>query len=263
MTYLSGKAAQKRKTIRYGLYGLVFVLIIIFWTSLKKTVFPIVEPFIISYKSTKVSVGGISEFFITYVTTREVLVKKDKELEIVIERLENELAEKNAKLKELGIAGEENKQVGNVAIIMYPLVQDITKLYSTILLSKGFKDGVDVGDYIYVRGLQPVCIVQEVYTNTSLCKLLSAGGVETEAVAEGTSTLAFVLTGRGGGTFIAHVPRDTSISIGESVYLRSDQSMKIGEVTDVIHNNQDTSWHVVVRGMYNPVTSSIFYLHKK
>lgn len=262
MTYLSGRAEKRRKIARFSVYGILFLLVIIFWPNVKGTTYSIIEPAIIKYGEMKVGVGHISDFFSTYTTSREILTEKNKQLALEVERLENELVEKTSE-EELKSLKEENGDTKGATLVMYPLMQDITKIYSSILLSKGYKDGVEVGEYVYVRGLQPVCVIEEVYTDTSLCQLLSKGGVVTDVVTKGTSSIMLSLTGRGGGTFLADVPRDTMISVGESVYLREDPSMKLGTVVDIIHNNQDTSWYVFVRGMYNPVTSSTFYLYKK
>lgn len=218
------------------------------------------------YAITKTAFKDVPEFFYTYTTSRKDLVQRNKNLEIDIEYLENKIAEKDAKLKELNFTIEENGLIPTESkIVMYPLMQDITKIYSTIVLSKGFKDGVEKDMYVYVRGLQPVCIIKEVYNSTSLCELISKSGIVTEVVVKGkaSSTIAFTLTGRGGGTFLGDVARDTSIYIGDEVYLKSDPSMKLGNVVNVMNNNQDTSWRIFVNGVYNPVTSSIFYTHKK
>ena len=147
---------------------------------------------------------------------------------------------------------------GNAPLTLYPLMQDVTKLYSTILLSKGFKDGIDIGDIVYVRGNQAVCTIQEVYTSSALCLILTASGVATEGVTS-SSSITLTLTGRG-GHFIANIPRDTPVEVGETIYLRSNQRIILGTVQQVANNNQDTSWHVFVEGAYNPVTSSIFYV---
>lgn len=264
MTYLSGRAEKKRKITIYTIYIAALVALIIFWPSVKTFMYPVFEPVIMKYYGAKSAITSIPQFFSTYTTTRSELEKKDGDLEITIERLENELAKRDAELKELNATRDEihdNSTRG--IIVMYPLMQDITRLYSTILLSKGYKDGVEVGAYVFLRGLQPVCIIKEVYNGTSLCQLLSSADMKTDAVTVGSSSVSFTLIGRGGGTYLANVPRDTKIALGDSIYLKSDPSMLLGTVADIIQNNQDTSWHVFVRGRYNPVTSSIFYLHKK
>jgi hypothetical protein len=76
-----------------------------------------------------------------------------------------------------------------------------------------------------------------------------------------SSTITLSLVGRG-GYFLANIERDTPVSVGETVYLRSNPKFIIGTVKQVANNNQDTSWHVFVEGAYNPVTSSIFYVQQ-
>jgi cell shape-determining protein MreC len=137
-------------------------------------------------------------------------------------------------------------------------MKDITSLYSTILLSKGFKDGLDIGEIVTVRGGQAVCTIKEVYTSSSLCLLLTASGVTTEGVTS-SSSITLSLVGRG-GYYLANIVRDTPVTVGETVYLRSDPTMVLGTVKEVSNNDQDTSWHVFVEGVYNPMTSSIFYV---
>lgn len=267
MTYLSGKTQKRKQWFRYFLIVAFFVAFITFWTTSKSLLHPVFEPIVTYYSGTKEIFKSIPEFFSTYVASRKNLTEKDKALEVTIENLENELAEKNAKLEELGFVSGESSASSASTLVMYPLAQDITKIYSTILLSKGYKDGVEKDSYVYVRGLQPVCIIKEVYTLTSLCELISASGETTDAVILSSSSteagISLTLTGRGGGAFLGDVARDTPIAIGSPVLLKSDRSMTLGTVVDVIHNNQDTSWRVFVRGAYNPVTSSIFYLRKK
>lgn len=267
MTYLSGKTQKRKQNIRYLLLLGFIVILVIFWVTFKSVLYPVFEPIAINYSGAKGGIASIPQFFSTYIISRSSLVQKNKALEISIENLENELAEKNALLQESSsVILEDGNSPNSATLVMYPLMEDITKIYSTILLSKGYKDGVEKDTYVYVRGLQPVCIIKEVYTSTSLCELISKGGITTEAViksSESSTTIMLTLTGRGGGAFLGDVARDTPIATGDKVFLRSDQSMTVGTVVDVIHNNQDTSWHVFVRGLYNPLTSSIFYMHKK
>lgn len=266
MTYLSGNRRKGKGYIGYTLYIGIVAMLIIFWTGFKSFSYVKLEPLIHYYADTKISLQSIPEFFATYTSSRTSLIKKAKTLEITIENLENTIAEKDAKLQELGMSLEELGDRDGSILVMYPLVNDITRIYSTLILSKGYKDGVEKDAYVYVRGLQPVCVIKEVYPSSSLCELLSASGVVTEAVVisgVATSTITLPLLGRGGGAFLGDVARGTPIAVGDKVALRGDLSMTIGTVVNVLNNNQDTSWRVFVRGVYNPVTSSIFYLRKK
>jgi hypothetical protein len=117
---------------------------------------------------------------------------------------------------------------------------------------------VSIGSLVYLRGNQVVCVVKEVYTDSSLCLLLSSSGEVTEGVTS-SSSIVLSLVGRG-GHFLADIARDTPVQNGEVVYLRSNPKMIIGTVRQIANNNQDTSWHVFVEGAYNPINSSIFYV---
>lgn len=259
MKYLSGKT-QKRKTYtRYMLYFGVFLLLISFWPFLRKHIYPTIEPVVIGYSTAKESFSFFPEFFRTYLTSHQSLVKKQIELERYIELLENTVAEKDALLREnVQESSTTEKDSSRHTLVMYPLMEDITRIYSTILLSKGFKEGVTIGSLVYLRGHQAVCTIKEVYTSSSLCLLLTASGIVTEGVTS-SSSITLSLVGRG-GHFLADIARDTPVIAGETVYLRSNPTMVLGTVRQVANNNQDTSWHVFVEGAYNPVSSSVFYV---
>lgn len=262
MTYLSGKADQRRRKIKYAIFAVLLLALVVSWAFFKRTLYPAVQPGVVAYANVKTSFSIFPEFMHTYVTSHKKLVQDQKNLEIQLERLENQLAEKEGVIREqaLLLTGSTTVERVTPPLVLYPLMQDSLKLYSTILLSKGFEDGVEVGNFVFVRGKQVACTIKEVYTSSSLCLLLTASGVVTEGVTS-SSSITLSLSGRG-GHYIANVVRDTPITVGEKIYLRSDPSMILGEVVEVSNNNQDTSWHVFIRGAYNPVTTSIFYVQQ-
>ncbi len=261
MTYLSGKANTRKKYIRYGIFVVIFCLVLLLWPFIRKNLYGVIEPAAISYGGAKQSFAIFPEFFKTYLTTHQSLVKKENELVLEIERLENELAEKNALLRENNVEASSTDSVyTRRPLVVYPLMQDVTRIYGGVLLSKGFKDGIAIGSMVYLRGNQVVCSIKKVYDSSSLCLLLSSSGVTTEGVTS-SSSIVLSLVGRG-GHFLADVVRDAPVEVGEIVYLRSDPRMILGTVREVVHNNQDTSWHVFIEGAYNPVTASTFYVQQ-
>ena len=263
MTYLSGKIKKRKKIVSYAVCLCVFLLVVIFWPFIKKHTYPFVEPIVTRYGVTKQSFTVLPEFFGVYFTSRKTLIAKQRELESRVEELENALAEKDGALRaqlDQNFATVTTRDDTRPKLILYPLIQDITKLYSTILLSRGFKDGIVAGDMVYVRGNQAVCTIKEVYNGSSLCLLLTANGVTTEGETS-SSSLVLSLVGRG-GHFLADIPRGTEVRVGEVVYLRSNPKIVLGTVKAIANNNQDTSWHVFIEGTYNPATSSIFYVQQ-
>lgn len=259
MKYHSGKT-KRNKYVNIVLGFIAFGLFIYFWPAFRSVAYPVAEPVMRGYSSTKIFAKIMPSFVTTYFVSHKTLADRNQLLEGEIERLENTLAEHDAYFREQLQVAQASSTSSSPVIVLYPIAEDLSKLYSTMLLSKGYRDGIEKGSLVYIRGQQAVCDIVEVYDRTSLCELLSKGGRSTEGVTS-SSTLTLSLIGAGGGNFTAEVPRGTSVSVGEQVYLRSDEKYTLGTIVDVKDEEQATGAKVFVRGMYNPVSSSIFYMH--
>lgn len=258
MTYLSDKARKRPVYVRYFLFALVVGVFIYFWPQVSSTIYSYIEAGVVSYGSAKT---GVIEAGKSVTTSKRELFRENKELQLSVESLENQLAEKEGILRERDLLIEASST--SPIIILYPLARDALHIYSTILFSKGTNDRIWEGQVVYVRGMQPVCRIVEVYESTSLCKLFSKGGEMTEGVliSNGSTTepLSIDLIGEGGGSFSVVLPKSLTVYVGDKVYLRSNQHMKIGEVISIIEDEQAIGSKVFIRGAYNPLTSSVFY----
>lgn len=248
--------------MRYAAIAALILLVVYYWSAIRTFVYPYVEPAVRGYASTKGAVTLVPSFVSTYFVSHKTLAAKNAQLELTIERLENELAARDAFIREQELAKGMTPPGAPPALVMYPLMEDVTSIYSTILLSKGYKDGVEEGGVVYVRGMQPVCTIVEVYDTTSLCELFSKGKKITEAVTA-SGTILLSLSGIGGGSFVAEVPKATPVSLGDEIYLRSNQDLKLGSIVSIKEDEQSTGMKLYVRGTYNPVTSSIFYMNTR
>jgi cell shape-determining protein MreC len=263
MRYLSDRSKTRRRYINFALGLVAFGLFVYYWPAIRTVAYPFAEPVMRGYGSTKGAFTLVPEFISTYFTSHKKLFDRNAELEMNIERLENQLAEKDALVREeeLLLGGQAPNQTARI-VMMYPIAEDITRLYSTILLSKGYREGVEKTNIVYVRGQQAVCEIVEVYDRTSLCELLSKGDRVTEAVTS-SSTVTLSLFGVGGGNFISESPKGTNVLVGETVHLRSDQSFTLGTVVAVKEDEQSTGAKIYIRGAYNPIKSSVFYLRAR
>ena len=264
MKYLSDKSKIRRNSYRNAtLFFIACVAFVYFWQPIRATLYPLVEPVIRTYGGTKGVVSFVPSFFSTYFSTRGELATRNNDLEVSVEQLENQLAEKNALLRDYeALAGSSSTEVDSSVIVMYPMMEDITKLYSTIVLSKGYRDGIEIGGLVYIRGLQPACEIIEVYNRTSLCELFSKGNKTTEGVTA-SSSITLSLVGNGGGNYIGSTVKGSLVYVGEQVYLRSNPAFTLGTIVQVQEDVEDTGAKVYIRGAYNPVSSSIFYLNTR
>ncbi len=267
MTYLSDRAKSKRRTFKFIFTIVVLAVVSFGWIQIRSTLVPVVEPVFVTSHSGIKKILNIPYAIVNYFRSRDSFQAKITSLERRTEELENQIASLQAEntlllsSQEI-VNGESEKEKTRPNIVMYPLAQDITKLYSTILLSKGFKDGIVSGSLIYIRGRQAVCIIEELHAKTSLCKLLSASGNSVEGVTSGTEQ-NIPLTGDGGGNYVALVPKESNFTVGEGVFYKADQTMKLGDIVDIKNDPQDIFVRIYIRGTYNPVTSSLFYVDKE
>ncbi len=264
MTYRFDKGRRGERNRATIALSVFFCCVVFFWPTLKPFFYRVTEP--VTKRAFEV-VGGVSfvpEFVRVYFSSRRALVEDKRALMAHVEELENQLAKQELTLRELRGIVDENASSSlphQVPIVASSLAQDVTKIYSTVIFSKGYGDGVALGDNVYLRKRQIVCQIKEVYARTSLCDLYSGYGQKVEGVTA-SSSINITLEGRG-GHYIANVVRDTPVAVGEKILLRGDQSFVLGEVVQLFNNDQDTSWRILVRGEYNPVHSSLYYIEKK
>jgi len=125
----------------------------------------------------------------------------------------NVLYEENKTLKELlGRGTAEDTLLAGI------LSRPHSSLYDTFVIDIGRSEGVKKGARVVVSGDIVIGVVEKVFKNTSLVTLFSTPGVETEIVI-GLQQIVATAIGRGGGNFIAQLPRDAGIEEGDSIVI--------------------------------------------
>lgn len=263
MTYLSDKQKSRKQIVRTICIALALLLISYGWIEIRSKAYPYVEPIAHTSGGVMERISAFPHTIGMYFYTRNYYDRKIAALESSIEELEN----RNALLEGIAtvsLSHEESISKNLRTVVLYSLGHDVTTLYNSMLLSKGFKDGLQAGMMVYVRGRQGVCAIEEVHAVTARCKLLSSAGVKTEGViVNASSTEVLPLTGDGGGAFIASIPKGTNIPLASTVVYKADPTMKLGTVVDIQDDPQDVFMRVYIRGAYNPVSSSVFYVDKE
>ncbi len=263
MTYRLDRGNDKKNKVTLAVVGGLFFVTIFFWPSIQPFLYKATEPVTKRVFELTGGVYIIPDFIRTYFSSRLTLLNEKKLLRAQIESLENRVAEQDARLEQLLGLFEDAPETSvkrTPPVTASSLARDVTQVYATLILSKGFGDGVEVGDRVYLRGRQVVCLIKETYSRTSSCELFSGFGNKIEGVTS-SSSVNIILEGRG-GHYIANIVRDTKVTVGEKVFLREDPTFTLGEVVEVFNNDQDTSWHILVRSPYNPAASSQYYIER-
>lgn len=139
----------------------------------------------------------------------------------------NVLYEENKELKEL--LGRETAEHTLLAGI---LSRPNSSLYDTFVIDIGRNAGVGEGARVMVSGDIVIGIVDAVFKNTSLVTLFSTPGEETEIVI-GPQQIIATAIGRGGGNFIAQLPRDVGIEEGDSIVIPGVDTKLFGIVETI------------------------------
>lgn len=153
--------------------------------------------------------------------------------------LEQQLEEAGVALQTLDAYKNENEDLKNMLnrtdtskhVLSAVLRAPGRSLYDTLILDTGEKQGVSVGDKV-MSGDFVIGSVRAVYADYSKATLLSSPG-ETLAVTIGESRVETKALGRGGGNFIARLPKEMAIKKGDSVRLPGLSVRLLGTVEDI------------------------------
>ena len=288
------KSALRKKRVFMILF---FVVIILSWTFIRPIFLTVLDPFVSLYFKTSSSLYNTKEKTTAYFRTKEDSLSYIKQLEDENSRLHNKLAlfentnclpsqvnilptihlatstdtasTSNSKqpLDETSLlydcdhlsVGSETKNL--MSLKASPLLSAMSYLYDTVRLNKGQRDGVSEGDIVYTRGMVVVGKILSVTKSTSLALLYSRDGIETYGTEQKTST-SFKVTGNGGGSYLALIPRDVDIQENDKILLTENQDFILGTVASVTFDKQDVSKKVYIRGGFNPASLSLFYINK-
>ena len=151
--------------------------------------------------------------------SRKSLIQENEELKQSLSEVrflseENSfLREENISLKNLLDYRPENKQIVGVILARPPV-----SLYDTFVISVGTAHGVSEGDVVLTTPSVPVGEVVRALSRTSLVKLYSSPGEETQVLIGASRTLA-TAKGQGGGMLLIDLPRDVSVIEGDIIVL--------------------------------------------
>jgi len=163
------------------------------------------------------------------------LIEENERLSFEVARLA-ELATEEAALKEenarlLALMGKEKR-----TIVASVLLSPNRSPYDTFVVGVGEMDGLTDGAQVFSKGYL-LGTVELVEARTARVLLFSAPGRTFSARINGISPVE--ITGRGGGSFEALVPRGTGIKEGDEVTVPSLERVLIGTVEAVLADPRD------------------------
>lgn len=116
--------------------------------------------------------------------------------------------------------------------------------YDTLVLDKGSDEGIALGDLVFGPGGFLIGTVEEVSQFGSLARLLSAPGRETDGFI-GDARAPITIEGQGGGSFIATLPKDSTVAPGDKVHSLPHNGAPVAVVREIVRKEREATIQVL------------------
>ncbi|MCK5095888.1 MAG: rod shape-determining protein MreC [Candidatus Pacebacteria bacterium] len=228
------------------IYGLFFSPAALFFSGVAHTVMTPVWK--IGY-----SIENSMSPFLSYFSSRRSLWIENKDLQVQIDSMVAKVAERNflrienRQLKEM--LGRDDKESRIFAVVLANADQT---LYDTIIVDVGVKQGVSKGDMVLLEDVAIGEVFETFYTSSKV-KLYSSSGNIVEVII-GEEAIRVDALGYGAGNFEIKLPRNSGVSIGDTVYLPNIFPRVLGMIEEIDDNPNDAFERVLFKSPINPFT---------
>jgi cell shape-determining protein MreC len=143
------------------------------------------------------------------------------------------------------------------------IFKDFTSMYDTIILDKGFIDGIEKGDEVFLYPDLAIGQIESINRNTSILKLYSKSKNKVEGIVKsGEKDIIIDIYGMGSGDFYAEIPESINISTGTIVYLSSNKNKTLGEIVRAEKREASFFQDLLIRGYYNTRLQETYFISK-
>lgn len=186
-------------------------------------------------------VRNIADWFVT----KNALLEENRTLKQQIAEAESKifdrdiLFEENQKYKQI-TDGSQNKNLILAKVLLRPGFSP----YDTVVIERGSRDGIFLGDVAYFNSLA-IGEVSEVGNSMSKVTLYSSGG-KTFPVNINENKIEVEAVGLGGGTFEIMIPNNIKVEKGEIVTFANNPSKVAGVVEDIGSKNENDTFQRIL-----------------
>ncbi len=180
--------------------------------------------------------------------------------------LENEVASLRLKQIDYDAIAKENQSVMNQPdrrerAISRVLSKPPQSPYDTLVIGSGESDGIIVGNPVYMSDTIIVGTIASVTAHTAVAQLFSTGNSKQQATLERTGA-TFELSGAGGANFQVEVPKETDLTVGDTLLYPSSSLSVLATVYHIDTGSQSSFKKVYLRIPGNIFASQWLFIEK-
>ncbi|MCK5027417.1 MAG: rod shape-determining protein MreC [Candidatus Pacebacteria bacterium] len=189
--------------------------------------------------------------FLSYFSSRRELYLENKELKVQVGSMVAKVSDRdllrkeNEELKEM--LGRNNDRERILAVV---LARSDQTLYDTLIIDVGEKHEVKK-DNIVISENVVVGKIEEVFQDSSKVVLFSTAGKE-QVVVVGSGGPSSNAKGLGGGNFEIQLPKNSGVSVGDTIYLPDIEPRIFGVVERVESGTTDAFERILFKSPVNP-----------
>lgn len=251
MHFLLDKKSKKRIYFIFGAIGFVLILLFVFG----KSIFPFLSSSTRNVANSSISVANELK---DNVVLSSLLLRSKKGLAKELINLQKENTNFVGINEKLGALQKENEELKEIfsrsiskdLILSAVVAKPNRSLYDTLLLDVGTRDGISIGDKVYVNGNILVGSMDSVNEKTSIASLFSTPGREFDALFV-DSDVTVPITGHGNSSFRVDFPRDFPLEIGSLVVFPDMRTTVIGTVREIKGDPRDPTKTVFIESPVN------------
>lgn len=235
------KSRYGLKTVIVSVFVFFILIFTIFFPSFTTTVLhSAVKPFWFAKNRSVV----ISDYFFNFFSFKSSLIKDNAKLEEELINLRMTKIDYETLLKEneelrlaYGSSSAANKIISNI------LSKPPQSPFDTFVIDSGANSGVSVDDRVYMSDTIIVGKIAEVTPKTSIVRMFSNGGQESEVTSARTGS-NFLIKGSGGSNFTLEVPKETDIVWGD-VFLYPGSNTSVVATVYFVDSSSQSSFKTV------------------
>lgn len=205
------------------------------------------------------SVWGVGGEFIRFNTQifsvfylKSSLLEENETLKKEIRDISLKLLDRNLLYEENLLLKERHGRNGpGQTVVARVLAKPPRSLYDTLVIDVGSGEGVKGGEKVLYGDNIMIGEVVEVFEKTSKVRLFSSSG-ESINVTIGKHAVPALAVGMGGGNFEIKIPRDTPVSLGDSILAPSLMPHFLGVVEYIESKESDPFERILLKSPISP-----------